>query len=115
MRESAMNQELLILTNTPDAATAHAIARVLVENRLAACVNLLSGVRSVYRWQGVVEEATEVTMLIKSTQARYAELEAAIKSAHPYEVPEIIALPLVGGLPQYLEWLVSETKKDVDV
>lgn len=110
-----MNQALLILTNTPDEATAHAIARMLIENRLAACVNLLPGVRSVYRWHGAVEEATEVTMFIKSTQARCAEVEAAIKAAHPYEVPEIIALPLDGVLPEYLEWLVSETRKDVDV
>jgi periplasmic divalent cation tolerance protein len=110
-----MQQVLLVLTNLPDEATAGAMARILVERRFAACVNVLPAVRSVYQWQGAVEEAAEITMLIKTTQARYAELEAAIKSAHPYDVPEIIALPLAAGLPKYLEWVVAETKRDVDV
>lgn len=110
-----MHQVLLVLTNVPDEATAHRMARLLVEGHVAACVNMLAGVRSVYQWQGAVEEAAEVTLLIKTTQARYAELEAAIKAAHPYDVPEIIALPIAAGLPKYLEWVVSETKKDVDV
>lgn len=108
-------QMLLVLVNVPDDATAHAIARSLVEQRLAACVNLLPAVRSVYRWQGTVEEAAETTMLIKTTHARYAELEVAINAAHPYEVPEIVALPVAAGLPAYLGWVESETKKDVDV
>jgi periplasmic divalent cation tolerance protein len=115
MLNSTMSQALLVLTNLPDEATAHALAHVLVGRRLAACVNLLPTVRSVYHWQDAVEETMEVTMLIKTTQARYAELEAAIKMAHPYDVPEIIASPIVAGLPMYLDWLVSETKKDVDV
>lgn len=110
-----MQQVLLILTNVPDENVAHAIARSLVEQKLAACVNLLPGVRSVYRWQGAVEEATEVTMLIKSTQQRYAELEAAIRQAHPYEVPEIIAMPVASGFQPYLDWVGAETKKEVDV
>lgn len=110
-----MQQVLLILTNAPDETTAHAIARSLVEQKLAACVNLLPGVRSVYRWQGAIEEAEEITMLIKSTPERYAELEAAIRRVHPYEVPEIIAVPVTAGLPEYLGWVGSETKKDVDV
>ena len=110
-----MEQVLLILTNTPDEATAHAIARTLVEQRLAACVNVLPAVRSVYQWQGTLEEAVEVTLLIKSTRSRYTEMEAAIKAAHPYDVPEIIALPVSDGLPTYLQWVVAETKKDKDV
>lgn len=110
-----MHQVLLILTNAPDESTAHSIARTLVEQKLVACVNVLPGARSVYRWQGAIEEAAEVTMLIKSTQERYAEVEAAIKAAHPYDVPEIIALPVVAGLPSYLEWVALETKRDVDV
>lgn len=110
-----MQQTLLVLSNLPDAPSAQALARMLVEQRLAACVNILPAVQSVYRWQGAIEEATETTVLIKTTPARYAELEAAIRGTHPYEVPEIIALPVAAGLPAYLDWVVSETKKDVDV
>ncbi len=110
-----MQGVLLVLTNVPDAAAAHRIAHSVVERRLAACVNVLPTVRSVYQWQGNVEEADEVTLLIKCTQAGYPSLEAAIKEAHPYDVPEIIAIPVVAGLPAYLDWVVSETKKDVDV
>ena len=110
-----MQQVLMVLTNMPNETMANAVARILVEDRLAACVNVLPGVRSVYQWQGAVEEATEVTMLIKTAQSRYPELEAAIRSAHPYDVPEIIAIPLVAGFPAYMEWVISETKKDVNV
>ncbi|HYD78205.1 MAG TPA: divalent-cation tolerance protein CutA [Paucimonas sp.] len=108
-----MSDEILVITNVPDAAHAQAIARLLVERRLAACVNILPAVQSVYQWQGAVEEASEVTLLIKTVMARYAELEAAIKGAHPYQVPEIVALPIAAGLPAYLNWIAQETKKDV--
>src|SRR4051794_18983222 len=110
-----MQQAILILTNVPDEQTAHRIARMLVEQRLAACVNMLPGVRSVYQWQGAVEEAGEITLLIKTTQERYVELEAAINATHPYDVPEIIAIPIIDGLPAYIDWIVAETKKDVNV
>lgn len=110
-----MQDVLLVLTNVPDEASAKTIARVVVEGKYAACVNVLPAVQSIYRWQGAVEEATEVTLLIKTTRERYGELEAAIKGAHPYDVPEIIAMPVVAGLPSYLSWVVSETKKEVDV
>lgn len=110
-----MQETLLVLTNVPDEAVAHALARRLVEHRLAACVNVMPAVRSVYHWQGAIEEAAEVTMLVKTTPARYAELEAEIRAGHPYEVPEIIALPIVAGLPAYLGWIASETRKDLNV
>jgi len=110
-----MQQAILVLTNVPDVAAARAIARELVELRLAACVNILPSVQSVYRWQDAIEDATEVTLLVKTVRGRYAALEAAIKAAHSYDVPEIIALPIVEGLPRYLDWIVQETKKDVDV
>lgn len=110
-----MEQPLLVLTNLPDTDTAQAIACQIVERRLAACVNMLPQVKSVYQWNGAVEEANEITLLIKTTQGRYADLEAAIKAAHPYDVPEIIATPIVQGLPQYLDWIANETKKDVNV
>lgn len=103
------SQPLLVLTNLPDDASATALATALVAERLAACVNLLAPCRSVYRWQGKVENATEIPLLIKTTAGRYAELEAAIRARHPYELPEIIAVPVAHGLPEYLDWLVTET------
>lgn len=106
---------LLVLSNVPDRAAAEAIARNLLQQRLAACVNILPAVRSIYRWQGAIEEAEELTMLIKSTQKHYAEMESAIRALHPYDVPEIIAIPISTGLPAYLNWIADETRKDVDV
>lgn len=100
---------LLVFTNLPDEAAAGELAGLLVEQRLAACVNILAPCRSVYRWQGAVEEAAEVPLLIKTTAARYGELEAAIRQFHPYELPEIIAVPVGRGLPAYLHWVASET------
>lgn len=113
--EDMLDTTLVVLTNTPDLAVAESIARRLVEDRLSACVNLLPSVRSVYRWQGSIEEATEVTLLIKTMGSRYAEVEAAIRQLHPYEVPEIVALPVSAGLPAYLAWVAQETKKDLHV
>ena len=105
-----MSEPLVIFTNCPDEATAERIARVLVEQRLAACVNRLTPVQSTYRWQGAVEQAVEVPLLIKSTRARYPELEAAIRSLHPYTVPEIIAVPIAAGYAPYLRWVEDETQ-----
>lgn len=102
-------ETLLVITNLPDAYSAHALAGALVEARLAACVNILAPCRSVYRWQGRTENAEEVPVLIKTTAARYAALEAAIRARHPYELPEIIAVPLDRGLPEYLAWVATET------
>lgn len=99
---------LLVLCNCPDAATADALAAALVEARLAACVNVLAPCRSVYRWQGAVERAEEVPLLIKTTAAAYPALESALRAAHPYDVPEIVAVPMVRGLPDYLAWLAAE-------
>lgn len=104
-----MSETLVVLTNLPDDASARALAARLVESGLAACVNVLSPCRSVYRWQGAVEDAVEVPLVIKTTRARYAELERAIVDAHPFDVPEIIALPVTLGLPAYLDWIAAET------
>lgn len=101
---------VLVLTTLPDAETAHALADHLVQERLAACVNVLAACRSVYRWQGKVENAEEVPLLIKTTCARYAALEVAIRERHPYELPEIVAVPLSHGLPDYLGWVAAETQ-----
>jgi len=103
---------LVVLTNLPDRQSAEDLARFLVEDQLAGCVNVLSSCRSIYRWKGEVEETDEVPLLIKTTEARYAALEAAICARHPYEVPEIIALPVTHGLPDYLAWLTAETQMD---
>lgn len=100
---------LLVLTNLPDAASAHRLAGDLVAARLAACVNILAPCRSLYRWEGKIAEADEVPLLIKTTTERYAALEAAIRTGHPYELPEIIAVPLTHGLPAYLAWVATET------
>jgi periplasmic divalent cation tolerance protein len=102
---------LLVLTNCPDEASANAIALALVEERLAACVSILPRVQSVYRWQGAVESATEIPLFIKSTATNYPALEAAIRDRHPYQVPEIIALPVEHGLPAYLDWIATETTR----
>ena len=103
---------LLVLTTLPDRASAQALATSLVEARLAACVNILSPCQSVYRWQGAVETAEEVPLLIKTSEARYAALEAAISAQHAYQTPEIIALPVGHILPAYLAWLGAETEAD---
>lgn len=103
---------LIVLTCLPDRASAEMLAADLVENRLAACVNILQPCRSIYRWKGAVESAEEVPLLIKTTETRYPALEAAIRERHPYEVPEIVAVPVENGLQDYLAWLAAETRDD---
>lgn len=101
---------IAVLTNLPDSESAFNLARELVQLRLAACVNVLAPVDSVYRWEGRVEEAREVPLLVKTTRERYEALEQAIRERHPYSVPEIVAWPIERGLPAYLEWVGSETR-----
>jgi periplasmic divalent cation tolerance protein len=100
---------LLVLTNLPDRASAERLAGSLVEKRLAACVNILAPCHSVYRWEGAVQHDEEHPMLIKSTAEGYPALEAAIRADHPYELPEIIAVPVERGLPAYLDWVATES------
>jgi periplasmic divalent cation tolerance protein len=102
--------KLLVLTNLPDRAAAEKLADMLIADRLAACVNILAPCRSVYRWKSAVQHDEEHPMLIKTTQARYAALEQALRAGHPYELPEIIAVPIERGLPAYLDWVAAETK-----
>ena len=101
---------LLVLTNVPERAVAERIADLLVEQRLAACVNVLAPCRSVYRWKDAVQRDEEHPLLIKTTTERYPALEKALRAAHPYELPEIIAVPIERGLPAYLDWVAAETK-----
>ena len=104
-----MDEAVIVLTNLPDRAIAIRLANALVERKLAACVNVLAECASVYRWNGAVENAAEVPVLIKTCAGRYAEVEAAIRSLHPYELPEIIAVPVVRGSEEYLQWVAGET------
>jgi periplasmic divalent cation tolerance protein len=105
-----MEPVLLVLSNLPDRERALELARALVDGGLAACVNVLSGCTSIYRWRGAVETADEVPVLIKTRQSLYPRVEQAIQRLHPYEVPEVIAVPLAAGLPAYLEWVCAETE-----
>jgi periplasmic divalent cation tolerance protein len=101
---------LLVLTNLPDRAAAETLADALVARQLAACVNILAPCRSIYRWKGALQHDEEHPMLIKTTGACYAALERAIREQHPYELPEIIAVPIQHGLPAYLDWVAAQTK-----
>ena len=100
----------LVLTNLPDRAAAERLADAVIEKKLAACVNILAPCRSVYRWKGAVQHDEEHPLLIKTTAERYPQLEKALREGHPYELPEIIAVPIERGLPAYLEWVATETK-----
>ena len=99
------NRPQLILCTCPDEECAEQLAHALVEQRVAACVNILPGIRSVYRWQGKLESAQENLLLIKSHSQAYPALEQLIQRLHPYELPEIIAVPVENGLPAYLDWI----------
>lgn len=100
---------ILVLTSLPDLAAAQALARALVTGRLAACVSIGAPVESIYHWQGEIETAREVPLLIKTRAQLYSRVEAAIVAAHPYELPEVIAVPITHGLPRYLDWIGAET------
>jgi len=95
----------IILCTCPNNETAETIARQLVESQLAACVNILPSVTSIYQWQGEIETAQEHLLLIKSRNDKYPELENRIQSLHPYELPEIVSVPIDQALPDYLKWI----------
>ena len=110
LKGKGMKQAIFIYCTVPDKDTAVAIGRKLVENRLAACVSFGSPVQSNYRWQGVIEEAMELALTIKTVRENYSAIEELIVSLHPYDVPEIVAVELDNGLKPYLDWIVSETE-----
>lgn len=103
---------MLVFTTLPDAASAERLARELVAARLAACVSIQAPCRSIYRWQGAVETATEVPLICKTSTARVTELVARVKDLHPYELPEIVTVRVADGLPAYLDWVAAETVSD---
>lgn len=107
--EPVQDDVLIVITNAPDREAAEKIGRALIEARAAACVNIMSPCTSIYRWQGAVETAEEVPVFIKTTAGRYAAAEALIRELHPYELPEIVAVPAGRGLPGYLDWVRAET------
>lgn len=104
-----MTDARLVLTTCGDRARAETLARVLVEERLAACVNLLPGVRSIYRWEGALEQTDEVLLVIKTTRAAYPALAARVTALHDYEVPELLAVDVAEGSAAYLGWLGEST------
>lgn len=106
------DEVLLVLTNLPDQDSAQRLAQAIIAEQAAACVNILAACTSVYRWQGRVESASEVPLLIKTSRPAYARLQELIRKHHPYELPEIIALPVSAGLPAYLAWVTNETQPE---
>ncbi len=100
----------LVLCTCPEDGSAERIAEALVDEHLAACVNIVKGLTSIFHWQGRRETASECLLLIKTRKACYPSLEARIRELHPYEVPEIIALSLEAGLKAYLDWMDAETR-----
>jgi periplasmic divalent cation tolerance protein len=104
-------QALLILTTLPDAATAESIAAKLIADGSAACVAIGAPVLSLYHWQGKTETATEIPLSIKAVAESYAVVEATIRSMHPYELPEIIAVPIIAGLAPYIDWIVASSQR----
>jgi periplasmic divalent cation tolerance protein len=99
------NDQIVVLMTAPNAEEATRIAEMLVERKLAACVQILPPMTSIYVWKGEVERASEILLIAKSTRAKFDELEEAVRAIHSYETPEIIALPIVAGSPSYLSWL----------
>jgi periplasmic divalent cation tolerance protein len=103
---------ILVLTSLPDLAAARHVARVLVESRLAACVQVGAPVESLYHWRGTLETANEIPLAIKTSSGMWPRVEAAIRDNHPYELPEIVAVPFTDGSADYLAWIAAETRPE---
>lgn len=108
-KRSTRRSALLILTTLPERASAEALARDLLAARLAACIQIGAAVESLYHWRGEIETANETPVAIKTRAALYPRVEAAIRQRHPYELPEIVAVPITDGLPGYVDWIAAET------
>jgi periplasmic divalent cation tolerance protein len=103
---------VMVFVTAPDARTAEVIGRRLVEERLAACVNIVPGLRSLYRWRGELEESQEVLLIAKARRGAVETLAGRVRELHPYEVPEVVATEVVGGLQAYLDWVTMETERE---
>jgi periplasmic divalent cation tolerance protein len=103
-------ETLVIFTTWPSAESARAAARTLIEERLAACANIVPGVESIYRWKDAIETSAEVLVIFKATMGSYPRFEARLKELHPYEVPEVVALRPTDGLPAYLRWVEDNAR-----
>jgi periplasmic divalent cation tolerance protein len=110
MNDSLADAAIVVLTSLPDHASAAKLARALVEGRLAACVNVGAAVESIYHWRGQIETAAEVPLAAKTRAVLYSEVEAAIRRFHPYELPEIVAVPITHASAPYLHWIADETR-----
>jgi len=95
----------IVLVTAPDETVAKKLARSILDKKLAACVNIVTGLNSMFWWQGKIDEQPEVLLIIKTLQDKLNDLTAAVKQEHPYETPEIIAVPIIGGSEDYLQWL----------
>jgi len=105
-----MTDALLVLTTLPNSDAAADLAKKVVGEKLAACANVMPAVRSIYRWQGALQDENEVLVLLKTRQARFDKLKARILELHPYDVPEVIAIPVEQGHGAYLDWIANETR-----
>jgi periplasmic divalent cation tolerance protein len=110
MKEDIQPQEIVVFITAPSEDLAVTIARALVETRLAACANIIKGIRSIYSWQGRIEDDTEVLMIVKTRRELFDLLKSKVKELHSYEVPEIIAFPIIAGSDDYLKWLRESTE-----
>ncbi|RJQ55462.1 MAG: divalent-cation tolerance protein CutA [Nitrospiraceae bacterium] len=110
MREQVKTEEIVVFITAPDEDMAASIAKALVEARLAACANIIRAVRSIYAWQGKIEDDTEVLMIVKTRRGLFDRLQSKVKELHSYEVPEIIAFPIIAGSDDYLKWLRDSTE-----
>jgi periplasmic divalent cation tolerance protein len=107
----SLMDKILVVSTLPDRESATRLAEILISRGQAACVNVLAACTSIYHWQGKTESASEVPVLIKTTQEKYGDVERTIRAHHPYELPEIISVPIAGGLPAYLDWISQETSR----
>ncbi len=110
--EGSVSDVRVVLITAPSGEVGVGIARDLVERGLAACVNIAQGVRSIYRWEGAIQDDREDLLVVKTAQARVAELICRVREVHPYTVPEIIVLPVVEGSESYLAWVIAETGRE---
>ena len=106
-----LTDKILVISNLPDRDSATRLAELLISRGQAACVNVLAPCTSIYHWQDKIESAEETPVFVKTTREKYPDVERTIKAHHPYELPEIIQVPIAGGLPSYLDWISKETSR----